>query len=132
MIVPSERLLWLAVLAILPLAAVAGFVSGAAIPGGLIIAIIALLAALDAVRGSERLTTVAVRASQFLRITKDVPAMLPLTVENSSSKPLALRLGVAMPAGAASDELTRTLTAMPGISVTDWPVIGTARGDHKL
>jgi uncharacterized protein (DUF58 family) len=132
MTVPSERLLWVAALAVLPVAAVAGMVAGAALPCTLVIAAVALLAAFDAVRGSERLATVVVRAPQFLRLTKDVPGLLKLTVENGSSKPLALRLGVAMPAGAASEELTRALVASPGASVTDWPVTGTARGDHKL
>ncbi len=37
-----------------------------------------------------------------------------------------------MPAGAVSDELTRALVAAPGASATDWPVTGTARGDHNL
>jgi uncharacterized protein (DUF58 family) len=132
MIVPSERLLWVAALAILPVGAVGGLFAGAALPCALAIAAIALVAAFDAVRGSERLATVAVRAPQFLRLTKDVPALLPLTVENGSASSLAVRLGVAMPAGAASDELTRTLIAVRGSSVTDWPVTGTARGDHQL
>jgi uncharacterized protein (DUF58 family) len=132
MIVPSERLVWVAALAVLPVAAVAGMVAGAALPCTLIIAAMALLAAFDAVRGSEQLATVAVRAPQFLRLTKDVPGLLKLTVENGSSKPLPLRLGVAMPAGAASEELTRAFIAAPGASLTDWPVTGTARGDHKL
>jgi uncharacterized protein (DUF58 family) len=132
MIVPSERLLWVAALAVLPVAAVAGMVAGAALPCTLVIAAMALIAAFDAVRGSEQLATVAVRAPQFLRLTKDVPGWLKLTVENGSLKPLPLRLGVAMPAGAASEELTRAFIAAPGASLTDWPVTGTARGDHKL
>jgi uncharacterized protein (DUF58 family) len=43
-----------------------------------------------------------------------------------------LRLGISMPEGAASEELTRTLLAAPGASLTDWPVTGTTRGDHAL
>jgi uncharacterized protein (DUF58 family) len=131
-VVPSERLVWLAALVVLPVAAVAGMVNGAAVPCALAIAAMALVAAFDAVRGYERLATVGVRAPQFLRLTKDVPGLLPLTVENGSAKPLALRLGVAMPDGAASDELTRALVVTPGASTTDWPVTGTARGDHNL
>src|ERR1700722_898379 len=105
-IVPSERMLWVAALAVLPVAALAGMVSGAALPCALAIAAMALVAAFDAVRGYERLATLTVRAPQFLRLTKDVPAALPLIIENGSATPLALRLGVAMPPGAASDELT--------------------------
>jgi uncharacterized protein (DUF58 family) len=107
-------------------------VAGAALPCTLVIAAMALLAAFDAVRGSEQLATVAVRAPEFLRLTKDLPSLLRLTVENGSLKPLPLRLGVAMPAGAASEELTRAFIAAPGASLTDWPVTGTTRGDHKL
>jgi len=132
MLVPSERLLWLSALAVLPVATIAGFVSGAALPCALVIAAMALAAALDATHGSERLATIAVRTPQFLRLTKDVPASLPLKVENGSAKPLVLRLGVAMPEGASSEELTRAMVAAPGASVTDWPVTGTARGDHTL
>jgi hypothetical protein len=96
-VVPSERLLWLAALVILPIAAIAGLVSGSALVCALAIAAIALVAALDAARGYERLATIAVSAPPFLRLTKDVPAFLPLRLENASAKPLALRLGIAMP-----------------------------------
>src|SRR5580704_9881847 len=130
--IPSERLLWLAALAVLPVAAVAGIVSVAALPCALAIAAMALVAAFDAVRGYERLATITVRVPQFLRLTKDVPATLPLTVDNASATPLSLRLGVAMPPGSASDELTRAIVVTPGASTTDWPVTGTARGDHIL
>ena len=40
-----------------------------------------------------------------------------------------------MPAGANSPRRvgrSRTIVANPGVSVTDWPVIGSARGDHTL
>jgi uncharacterized protein (DUF58 family) len=132
MIVPSERLLWISALAVLPVLAVAGFVSGALLPCALIVAGLALVAALDAVRGSEQLAKAVIRTPLFLRLTKDVPAQLPVTVENGSATALSLRLGIAMPAGAASDELTRGLAVPPGASVSDWPLTGTARGDHKL
>jgi len=132
MLVPSERLIWFAALAVLPLAATAGIVAGAALPCALAIAAIALAAAFDAVRGYEILATVAVRAPQFVRLTKDVPSVVPLIIESTSTGPLSLRLGVPMPAGAASPELTRTLVAPSGASKTDWPVTGTARGDHAL
>jgi uncharacterized protein (DUF58 family) len=131
-VVPSERLLWLAALVVLPIATIAGLVAGSALVCALAIAAIALAAALDAARGYERLATIAVTAPPFLRLTKDVPASLPLRLENASAKPLALRLGIAMPEGAASEELTRSLIAASGASVTDWPVTGTARGDHAL
>jgi len=131
-IVPSERLLWLAALAVLPVSTIAGLVAGAAIPCAFAIAAIALVAALDAARGYERMATITLSAPPFLRLTKDVPGSLPLKIENGSSKPLALRIGVAMPAGAASEELTRALVAAPGATATDWPVTGIARGDHKL
>src|ERR1700722_16416565 len=130
-IVPSERMLWVAARGGLPVAPAAGMVSGATPPCALAIAAMMLVAAFDAVRGYERLATVAVRAPQFLRLTKDVSAVLPLTVDNGSAAPVALRLGIAMPPGAVSDELTRALVVAPGASPTAWPVTGPARGDHK-
>ncbi len=58
MIVPSTRLLWVAALTVLPLAAIGGMVAGAALPCVLGIAAIVLAAGLDAMRGYERLAAV--------------------------------------------------------------------------
>ena len=82
MLVPSQRLLWLAALAVLPLASIAGLVSGAALPCAIAIAALSLLAAFDATRAHELLATISASAPKFLRLTKDVPALLPLKVEN--------------------------------------------------
>jgi uncharacterized protein (DUF58 family) len=131
-VVPSERALWVAVLLVLPAAAAAGFFSGAAAPCAIAIAAIVLVCAFDAVRGQERLAMVALSAPEVLKLTKDVAAVLPVVVENATPRPVTLRLGIAMPAGIVSDELTRSLVAAPGASAADWPVTGTARGDHPL
>ena len=124
MIVPTPRLIWLAALALLPLVTIAGFVPTIA-PVCLALAVPCLLAAFyDAYRGRERLRSIQLSVPQTVRLTKDVPAILPIAIENAS--PLDVPLRVAL--GQAIEETI----APSGRSVLEWPCTLHTRGDHPV
>ena len=132
MMVPSSRLLWWAAAAALPAAAVAGFAPGAAALAVAALAVWGAIAAVDFVRGFERIQKLDARAPQSLRLTKDVPARLAVTIENRSGRALRVRVGAVAPEGVASEWLVQEAAAPPGASRLEWPLTGTARGDHAL
>jgi uncharacterized protein (DUF58 family) len=132
MIVPARALLWIAAGIFLPALTVAWLRPRYA--GGCAAFLCALIAyaVADAVRGSRRARAIALRLPAFLRLTKDVPADLPVTIDNLTGKPSSFRLGAVMPEGVESPELTRAVDAPPGASRVEWPCTGLMRGDHPL
>src|ERR1017187_10503953 len=132
MIVPSQRLMLVAAVVVVPLATAAGFVPGAALACAITLVLLAAAAAADAVRSLERLDALGLRTPAFLRLTKDVPSQLPVFIDNRSPHPIALRLSAVMPDGVASESLIEDVLAPGGASRFDWQATGIARGDHSL
>ena len=132
MIVPSQRLLLLAAVVVLPLATAAGLVPGLELPCGAALFLCALTAAADAVRGQRRLAGVAAGIPPLLRLTKDVPAKLPVTLTNHLAAPLSVRLSVATPQGVQSASAVEEILLPPGASRFDWACMGVERGDHPV
>ena len=132
MIVPSQRLMLMAAVVVVPLATAAGFVPGVALPCVITLVLLAAAAAADAVRSLERLDALGLSTPAFLRLTKDVPTQLPVFIDNRSPHPIALRLGAVMPEGVASESLIEDILAPAGASRFDWQATGIARGDHPL
>ncbi|HUI54646.1 MAG TPA: DUF58 domain-containing protein [Bryobacteraceae bacterium] len=132
MIVPSQRLLLLAAVVVLPLATAGGFVPGLAEPCIATLALGAAVAAVDALRGRERLDALRPRLPAIQRFTKDVPSRLPITIENRSTAALPVRLSPAMPESVTSASPVEETIAAAGSSVFEWQCTGTARGDHSL
>src|ERR1035437_3198202 len=132
MMVPSQRLLLLAAVVVVPLSTAAGFLLGLAAPCAATLAMCAFVIAVDAVRGRDRLVAVELRAPGHLRLTKDGQARLPLLLDNRSPSALALRLSAEMPEGVESASMVEEVQVPPGSSQFDWPCTGTARGDHPL
>jgi uncharacterized protein (DUF58 family) len=130
--VPSQRLLLLAAVVVLPLATAAGFVPGLAIPCAATLALWAVVAAVDAVRGHARLGTLDASVPPVVRLTKDVPARLPIAIANRSPQSLAIRLSVATPPGVPSARFVEAAVVPAGASRFEWPCTGAARGDHRL
>ena len=108
----------------LPLATVAGFVPRVAPQCLALLAACALAAAYDALRGRQWVRTIRLSAPPILRLTKDVPAVLPITIENASKIEAAIRV--------ALDETVKEVVAAPGRSLLEWPCTARARGDHKI
>jgi uncharacterized protein (DUF58 family) len=131
-IVPGARLLWVASLVVLPACAIAGFASGMLPLCMVALALCVAAAGVDAVLGLARLDALELRIPEHLRITKDLPAALPVTLQNNGARALAIRLGVSLPAGVTSPDFTKRVIAAPGQSLIQWPCTGAARGDHAL
>ncbi len=132
MTVPAQRLLLLAAVVALPLATAGGFVPGLAVPCGVTIALCAVVAAVDAVRGRGRLDRLTAGAPSIVRFTKDVPAHVPITIANQLKEPLPIRLSVETPPDVPSVNFVEETTAPSGSSRLDWACTGVERGDHPL
>lgn len=127
MIAPAPRLIWLAVAVALPAASVAGLVPSAAPFCLAAIFVCAAVAMVDAELGIRRLRTVAVRAPEFLRVTKNVEARVPVTVANGP-----VRVAVPMPEGIESEKKVLDAKLSGAREILDWPVTGRVRGDRLL
>jgi len=132
MIVPSQRLLLLAAVVALPLAAAAGLVPGLAIPCIITLALWATVIAGDAIRGRARLDAITAGAPSILRFTKDVPARVPIRISNRLAEPLPIRLSVSTPSAVPSATVVEDTVVPPGDSLIDWACTGIERGDHAV
>jgi uncharacterized protein (DUF58 family) len=132
MIVPSQRMLWIAALVGVPLSAAAGLAPRAAVPCVAALATVAAVAMIDAALADRRAAAIQLRTPESLRLTKNTASNLPVTIENASGGPLHVRLGAVMPEGLESPKLAQETTAPAGTSRVDWPCTGVLRGDHTL
>jgi uncharacterized protein (DUF58 family) len=121
---PAARLVWLSAAVILPLAALAGFVPGITAPCVALIAVSIVAAVYDAAAGRERVLSIRPGTPPALRLTKDVPGSLLLTIENESKAELPIRI--------ALNQEVKEVIVPPGRSVLDWPQIIHSRGDHII
>lgn len=127
MIVPANRLLLLAAAIAVPLATIAGFMPAAASACLALLAAVAAIALVDAVLALRRIQSIEARAPQVLRLTKDIPATVPITLLNSSRTNFSGTLWCG--------PLGRTpiaFQALPGPSVLAYPVTIPTRGDHPF
>jgi uncharacterized protein (DUF58 family) len=132
MIVPTQRMLWFAALAVVPLAGAAGFDPRAALPCLAVLGLSAVFVAVDAVLADRSAARIALRTPESLRLTKNVAASLPVRIENRSQDAIAVRIGAVMPEGIESPKLVEDVSAPAGASLLEWPCTGVARGDHTL
>ena len=132
MIAPSQRMLLLSAIVVVPLATAAGFVPGMFLPCALTLGLWVLVALVDAVRGQERLASLSASTPAIVRFTKDVPAQLPVTIANKLAESVTLRMNVETPADVVSASITEEVVAPAGVSRVDWACTGVARGDHAV
>lgn len=132
MMVPSQRLLLVAAIVALPLATAGGFVPGLELPCAAALGFLALVVTVDAVRGGLRLDGLSASVPAVVRLTKDVPARLPITITSRLAAPLPIRLSVATPPGVPSASFVEETAVPTGASRFDWACTGIARGDHPL
>jgi uncharacterized protein (DUF58 family) len=132
MTVPSKALLWVAALVVLPIVAVGGLYPQFFVISLLVIAALALGALLDAWIGRERLAGVGVRMQKLVRLTKDVPAPLPLVIDNGAQRPLLLRLAAAPPQSVSITETGTAVSVPSGASSVEWNASAVERGDFPV
>ncbi len=127
MIVPAPRLLWIALAIVLPAASIAGLTPSLAAVCWIVAMACALIAAGDAIYGVQRLHAVNIQVPELLRLTKNVPATVPVTIEGGP-----VRIALPMPHGMESEHAILDASAGGPREVLNWPVIGRERGDHTL
>jgi uncharacterized protein (DUF58 family) len=132
MIVPSRRLIALAFLVAAPAAAVTSFGPGLALVGWLVLVAWAVVAAADVIFGLRRADSLRLGAASSLRLAKDVPAPLPVTVDNLSRNSISVRVAVLAPLGVSLSQPVREMLCPSGATVVDWECTGNERGDHSL
>jgi uncharacterized protein (DUF58 family) len=126
MMVPSNRLLLVAAVIVVPLTTIAGFAPAAAPACLALLLAAATIAGVDAVRALRRIQSLEARAPQVVRLTKDVWASIPITVLNSSRTRL-----FGMMFGRLGG-LPHPFAADPGAEVIAYPVTISTRGDHPF
>jgi uncharacterized protein (DUF58 family) len=131
-IVPSNLLLVSAACVALPAAAIAGYAPALAPAAWSVIALWAIAASLDAVRGTRRLRAISAAAPEELRMTSGVAAPVPFALANRTGTALPLRLAPVMPDTVASDDPVVEAIAPPGASQLSWSCSSGTRGDHTL
>ena len=132
MLVPSQRLLRISLAIFLPLLAVAGFSRALAAPCGALMGLCVLAATVDAWAGWHRVQQIGAGTPAYLRLTKDVPSALPLTLQNGSGAERKVRVGMVMPEGMESEKPVLDPKLPPGSALLQWNCTGRARGDHPL
>ena len=132
MLVPSPRLLLLSATVALPLAAVGGMLPNAMAICAVVLAGCISVVAIDALAALRRAAAFGVRTPASIRLTKDVAATFPVTLDQRREATCTLRLGVNLPSGIQTDSPVIEVEALRGESTVDWPCIARARGDHSL
>ncbi len=134
MIVPRTRLiLWIALI-VLPFAAVAATLPGAAGIAGLFIGGLAFLVFYDALVARGRLIGVRVHLPEMVRLQKGRPGTIEVRIQNDALDARTLRLGLAFPREIATegDDRTTLLPAGTAFARLEWPVTPTRRGQYFL
>src|SRR5579872_3401116 len=116
----------------LPLATAAGFVPGVAPVCLLLLAACIAAAAYDAIGGIGRVRAIRGRLPELLRLTKDVAAAVPVTIENGSGSALIVRLAVTASEAVNFEEPVKEAIFEPGTSAIEWSCTPHARGDHRI
>jgi len=134
MLVPQTRLLfWFAAIAV-PFSTL-----GAVYPPALLLSLCVILTALavallDAGRSSRMLECVRLELPKLIRLTRDRPAILPVTVRYGPGQPRCLRIGLVFPPelNPAVDERLVLLPEEADAAQLDWECQPTARGRFIL
>lgn len=98
MIVPRNRLIWMAGLTIPPLAVMAGVAPGLAWPAVAGVAVLVLAAAFDAVRAVNGLTGLQVKSNPVARLTLGRPGRVDLHFRDEAAAGYRLEAGLPLPA----------------------------------
>jgi len=131
MIAPAPRLILVSAAVALPLAALAGMFSNLFAGCVAALALFAAIVLYDAIRAFRRADALNLRTPNYVRLTKDVPAVFPVTVENRGGA-VPIRLGGNLPPGVETDSPVLDLVAPAGCTAVAWPCVGRTRGDHPL
>ncbi|PYJ00255.1 MAG: DUF58 domain-containing protein, partial [Verrucomicrobia bacterium] len=97
MIVPQTRLLFWFALVVLPFSVLGTLYREASLFSVVLIAGLFVLALLDAGLAQGKLDGIHLELPEVLRVSKDRPTAIPVSLQNERQKSLRLRLGLALP-----------------------------------
>ena len=134
MIVPQSRLLLWVSVAVLPFAAIAAVVPEATVLAGLIIAVVVVLALLDAALAQGVLEDISIELPAIVRLSKDREGAIDVHIKNKKQQAKRLRLGLPLPREIASpdEDLWTVLPAGSERSRLAWPCTPLKRGNYPL
>ncbi|MFH1147534.1 MAG: DUF58 domain-containing protein [Pseudomonadota bacterium] len=133
MIVPQRRLLVSVGLVVLPLAAIGGLVSGAAVPAGIVVAGLFLLVLVDAAAACRTLDGLEVESPGVVRLYKGREGEIEIRLRNSRPNNRPVRLGLSLPPHFQSSHefLTARMNKMESLRL-NWPCTAGRRGRYFL
>ena len=133
MIVPSSRLMVAAGLVAAPAALIAALPGWSAWGYAAITALLAI-AIVDGALASRRLRGIAIQTAEVVRLWKDRPGAIELTIRNEGQKALGLRIGLSFPEEivAREEEMLAVLPAGSEYSRIAWSCTPQRRGRYFL
>ena len=133
MMVPAARLVMVAALVALPAATIGGASPAATGPCVAILILCAAVAGIDAILARRRIQSLLARVPASLRLTKNVAAAIPITLDNRGTRELPVRLALTFPDPmGGGPSAVQSIAAGPGALVIHYPCTAQARGDHRL
>lgn len=134
MLVPQARLLfWFAVI-VLPFSALGALYPQAGAFAVVLVAGLLVLALVDAAGATGRLDGISLALPEVLRLSKERPGNLEVTVRNERGKAQRVRLGLGLPRelGPAQEEVLVLLPEGAAQALLDWPCTPTRRGNFRV
>ena len=134
MIVPRSRLMFWVAVVVLPFAVLAATQPEAFLISIAIMAVLLVLATLDAALAYSGLDGISVKLPEVVRLSKDRAGTIELRIQNERQKSARLRLGLAFPREIQSPNEDMFI-ALPGgneWSRMDWPCQPRQRGNYWL
>jgi uncharacterized protein (DUF58 family) len=134
MIVPQTRLLFWFAVVVLPFSALGSVYPEALLVSILLIIGLLVLAVLDAILAFGALDGISVELPEILRVSKDRPATIPVTVRNVPQASRRLRLGLGLPRElqSPSEEVQIVLPEAAELSRLEWACWAGRRGNYHL
>jgi uncharacterized protein (DUF58 family) len=134
MIVPRTRLLFWVAAIVLPFALIAAVEPAVAVICLLLVGLLAVAAAADAVGARNSLGGISVELPPIARMSKDREAKLELRIRNVSQRARQLRVALPLPREIASEweEMDVKLPAGSEWSRLTWPCTPTRRGNYPI
>jgi uncharacterized protein (DUF58 family) len=134
MIVPQTRLLFWFALTVLPFSALGAVYPNAFLFSLVVIAGFLAAALVDAALACGKLDGVSIELPEVLRVSKERPAVFPVTVRNQRQQSLRLRLSLALPRQlpSPSEDVVVLLPDGAEAARLDWSFQPAQRGNYRV
>jgi uncharacterized protein (DUF58 family) len=134
MMSPTNRLLWLTALGVVPLSLVMAFSPNLAGVVMIIYAILLLVVMVDAIRAGDRLQKLVVQTPPLIRLSKDRPGTVDVRLRHEGSGTRTIRIALALPASISTpkEEVEVTLAGGDTWTRLPWPCTPACRGRFPI